>query len=96
MSATLSGAQRTTSRLVLRDGSTAGVRPATASDHEAMRRFFDELSPNSRRLRFLASSAASEDLITGLCDSTDPDRALTLIVCRRRHADADRRCRPYS
>ena len=85
MSATVPAAQGVTSRLILRDGSTAGVRPATASDHEAMRRFFDELSPKSRRLRFLALSAASEDLITRLCDSTDPDQALTLIVCRRRH-----------
>src|SRR5688572_7076005 len=71
-----------TSRLVLRDGSTAGVRPATASDREAMRRFFDELSPASRRLRFLAAATASDDLLARLCDNNEPQNALTLIVCR--------------
>ena len=72
-----------TSRLVLRDGSTAGLRPATASDRDALRRFFDELSPESRRLRFLAVARASEELITRLCNNTDPHEALTLIACRR-------------
>ena len=74
-----------TSRLVLRDGSTAGVRPAVAADRAAMRRFFDELSPNSRRLRFLAPAGASEDLIGRLCDNADPAQSLTLIVCRLRN-----------
>jgi acyl-CoA synthetase (NDP forming)/RimJ/RimL family protein N-acetyltransferase len=73
-----------TTRLVLRDGSTAGVRRASPSDRDAMRRFFDELSPNSRRLRFLGSAAASDDLIARLCDNSSPAEALTLIVGRRR------------
>ena len=72
-----------TARLVLRDGSTAGVRPATASDRDALRRFFHELSPESRRLRFLAAATASEELIARLCDNADPHDALTLIACRR-------------
>ena len=72
-----------TSRLVLRDGSTAGVRPSTGADRDAVRRFFDELSPESRRLRFLATSNASEGLLTQLCDNHDPRKALTLLVCRR-------------
>ena len=72
-----------TSRLVLRDGSTAGVRPATASDREAMFRFFDELSPASRRLRFLAAATASAELLDRLCDNHEPQNTLTLIVCRQ-------------
>ena len=76
-----------TSRLVLRDGSSAGVRPATASDRAAMRRFFDELSPASRRLRFLAAATASDELVTQLCDNHEPHKALTLIVCRRGEYD---------
>jgi acetate---CoA ligase (ADP-forming) len=72
-----------TSRLLLRDGSTAGVRPTNASDREAMRRFFDELSPASRRLRFLASTTASDALVTQLCDNHDPGKVLTLMVARR-------------
>lgn len=75
-----------TTRVVLRDGSTAGLRRAGPSDHDAMRRFFDALSPLSRRLRFLGSATASEDLIARLCDNGDPGRALTFIVTRR-HAD---------
>jgi acyl-CoA synthetase (NDP forming)/RimJ/RimL family protein N-acetyltransferase len=72
-----------TSRLLLRDGSTAGVRAAAPSDHDPMRRFFDDLSPNSRRLRFLAPASASENLIDRLCDNSDLHNALTLIVTRR-------------
>ena len=72
-----------TSRLVLRDGRTAGVRPSTPGDSDAMRRFFDRLSPSSRRLRFLGSARASEVLLTQLCDNHEPQKALTLIVCRR-------------
>jgi hypothetical protein len=36
-------------RLVLRDGTIASVRCSTPGDREAMRRFFHELSPESRR-----------------------------------------------
>ena len=83
ISATMPAAPATTSRLVLRDGSTAGVRPATGSDREALRRFFGELSPASRRLRFLAAANVSEELLTTFCDNSNPRKALTLIVCRR-------------
>ena len=72
---------------MLRDGSSAGVRPASAPDRDALRRFFDELSPASRRLRFLAAANASEELLTELCDNRNPHKALTLIVCRRSGQD---------
>ena len=72
-----------TSRLVLRDGSTAGVRPATVSDRHAMRRFFEELSPASRRLRFLSATTASESVARiGFARTGDPENTLTLIACR--------------
>src|SRR5688500_14532588 len=83
MNSTMLVASASTSRLVLRDGSTAGVRPATVSDRATMRRFFEELSPESRRLRSLAASHASEALLTRLCDNGDPHKALALIACRR-------------
>lgn len=83
MCAALSLTPAPTTRVVLRDGSTAGVRPATMDDSDAMRRFFDGLSPSSRRLRFLGSARASDELLTQLCDNHEPDKALTLIVCRR-------------
>jgi acyl-CoA synthetase (NDP forming)/RimJ/RimL family protein N-acetyltransferase len=48
-----------------------------------MERFFKELSPESRRLRFLAPSRASDDLIDRLCDNSSPRLAVTLVVCRQ-------------
>lgn len=83
MTAAALGAPIATTRLVMRDGSTAGVRLTTPEDLPAMRRFFDELSPNSRRLRFLAPARASDDLLRRLCDNSRPADAATLIVCRR-------------
>lgn len=71
-----------TSRIVLRDGSVASVRLAEAADREAMRRFFSELSPESRRKRFMTASEPSDDLIARLCDSANPARALTLVAFR--------------
>jgi acetate---CoA ligase (ADP-forming) len=71
-----------TTRLVLRDGSTAGLRASSPADREAMRRFFHDLSPDSRRLRFLATAEPSNALIARLCDNSDPRRALTLVVSR--------------
>jgi acetate---CoA ligase (ADP-forming) len=47
-----------------------------------MRRFFHDLSPNSRRRRFLVSAEPSNDLIERLCDNADPRVALTLVVSR--------------
>jgi acetyl coenzyme A synthetase (ADP forming)-like protein len=73
----------TTTRLVLRDGSTAGLRAASPADREGMRRFFHDLSPSSRQRRFLASAEPSDDLIGRLCDNSDPRRALTLVVGRQ-------------
>ena len=76
-----------TTRLVLRDGSTAGLRASFAADRDAMRRFFHDLSPHSRRLRFLASAEPSADLIDRLCDNSDPHRAVTLVVIRHYGGD---------
>jgi acetyl coenzyme A synthetase (ADP forming)-like protein len=70
-------------RLVLRDGSVAAVRPAEPSDAEAMRRFFDALSPESRRRRFMAAGQPPDALLHTLCDSSAPTRGLTLIVHRQ-------------
>ncbi|MCM3881977.1 MAG: GNAT family N-acetyltransferase [Vicinamibacterales bacterium] len=72
-----------TDRLVLRDGSTAGMRLASPSDRAAIEQFFNELSPESRRLRFLAPARASANLIDQLCDNSAPRHAVTLLVCRQ-------------
>lgn len=74
-------------RLVLRDGTVATIRPADSGDTDAIRRFFHDLSPESRRKRFFAVGEPPERLIASLCDSTTPTRGLTLLV--ERHVDED-------
>ena len=48
-------------RLVLRDGTVASVRRSTPADREALRRFFHELSPESRRKRFFTAGEPPHD-----------------------------------
>jgi hypothetical protein len=43
-------------RVVLRDGSVATLRPSRHDDVPALRRFFQDLSPESRRRRFFTAS----------------------------------------
>lgn len=70
--------------LILRDGTTATIRPSEPTDAAMMRQFVDRLSPESRRHRFFSESTPSADSIAVLCDSSDPGRQLTLIVTRSR------------
>ncbi len=69
-------------RMVLRDGTVASVRVATDGDREPLRRFFHDLSPESRRRRFFTPTEPTEALVQRLADAHDPGRALTLIVDR--------------
>src|SRR5262245_7298700 len=69
-------------RVILRDGTAASVRVANAADREAIRDFFHELSPESRRKRFFTPALPADALIARLADSSDPSTALTLIVQR--------------
>ena len=71
-----------TRRLLLRDGSAAGIRLSCSDDRADMQRFFGELSPASRRLRFLAATNPTQELLTHLC-TNDPGDAVTLVVVRR-------------
>ena len=73
----------TTPRLVLRDGSVATVRRSTPDDREAMRRFFHDLSPESRRRRFFTAAEPNDALVDRLCDSADGRRSLTLVAVRQ-------------
>jgi acetyl coenzyme A synthetase (ADP forming)-like protein len=70
-------------RLVLRDGTVASVRRSTPSDREAMRRFFHELSPESRRRRFFTAGEPADILVDRLCDSADEHRSVTLVAVRQ-------------
>ena len=76
-----------TPRLVLRDGSVATVRRSTADDRDAMRRFFHELSPESRRRRFFTAAEPTDTLVDRLCDSADERRNVTLVAVRQTGTD---------
>lgn len=70
-------------RIMLRDGTVASVRIATRADREALRRFFHNLSPESRRRRFFTPSEPTDAIIQRFSDAHDPSDALTLIVHRQ-------------
>src|SRR5262247_2863623 len=70
-------------RLVLRDGSVATVRPATLRDRDAVRRFYRDQSPESRRRRFMMSGEPPRSTIDRLCDSSDPTSTMTLVALRQ-------------
>jgi acetyl coenzyme A synthetase (ADP forming)-like protein len=71
-----------TDRLILRDGTTASVRSTMPADVPSLRRFFGELSLESRWRRFFSVSAPSTELLERFADSGDPRRTLTLIALR--------------
>ena len=74
-------------RLILRDGSVATVRRSTPQDRETTRRFFHELSPESRRRRFFTAGEPTDARIDRLCDSADERRNDTLVAIRQTGAD---------
>jgi acetate---CoA ligase (ADP-forming) len=69
-------------RAVLRDGSAISLRIAGPSDHDALRRFFHDLSPESRRRRFFSLAEPSDELIGRMCEGGDPARTATLLALR--------------
>ena len=69
-------------RLVLRDGTTAQLRLATAADQQALHDFFLNLSPASRYHRFFSAGMPAPAVIASLCASADPRSSLTLLVLR--------------
>ncbi|HEX2928402.1 MAG TPA: GNAT family N-acetyltransferase, partial [Candidatus Binatia bacterium] len=69
-------------RLILRDGTTATVRPAHPADHPSLEEFFTGLSSDSRRLRFFSLARPGTQLIDSFCDDSDPRKQLCLIVTR--------------
>ncbi len=74
-------------RLILRDGTTAQIRTAQPEDRDAVRHFFERLSPESRRRRFFSVALPRPELIAALCDTSDPRSTLTLVVTRLHEGD---------
>ena len=48
-----------------------------------MRRFFHDLSPESRRRRFFTAGEPADILVDRLCDSADEQRSVTLVAVRQ-------------
>ena len=69
-------------RLILRDGSSANVRLAIPADRDELRRFFRDLSPDSRRQRFMAAGQPPEAVVDQFCAPPNPLRELTLLAFR--------------
>lgn len=69
-------------RVILRDGSTATIRIATERDINALTDFFRSLSPESHRQRFLSFAQPSAEFLEFLCDSSHPEKQLTLVISR--------------
>jgi len=69
-------------RLILRDGSTATVRPASPGDKQLMKEFFDRMSLESRVHRFFSLAPPSTGLIETFCDTSNPRRLFTLVITR--------------
>ncbi|HTK30055.1 MAG TPA: GNAT family N-acetyltransferase [Vicinamibacterales bacterium] len=69
-------------RIVLRDGTVASIRPAVPGDVAALRQFFHELSPETRRRRFFTAGEPSADLLARFCDTGAPAEGLTLLAFR--------------
>ena len=69
-------------RLILRDGTTAAIRPARPADQPAMRAFVDRLSHESKRHRFFSEGEPPAGLLASLCDTANPGSLLTLVVTR--------------
>lgn len=66
--------------VILRDGRAAVVSIAQPEDREALRDFFERLSPESRRRRFSSIAPPDPGLIALFCNGSDPRSALTLVV----------------
>jgi len=74
--------QLTPSRAILRDGTATDLRLATPADHDAVRRFFHELSAESRRRRFFSTAEPPDTLIARLVDDSNPSAVVTLLATR--------------
>ncbi len=70
--------------MILRDGTTAGIRLTVPDDRDLLRAFVGQLSTESKRHRFFAEGNPPADLIDTWCSSSDPRAQLTLIVTRLR------------
>lgn len=67
--------------LILRDGSVVAIRAGSLADHDIVREFFRQLSPESRYRRFFSAAEPSDEVIDRLIPA-DPARGVTLLAMR--------------
>jgi acyl-CoA synthetase (NDP forming)/L-amino acid N-acyltransferase YncA len=67
---------------LLTDGSTIEIRQPTSADEPAVRQLFDELTPQSRYLRFMGSvpEAVSGKSAERICRPADPEHGAVIAV----------------
>ena len=67
---------------LLTDGSTIEIRQPTSADEPAVRQLFDELTPQSRYLRFMGSApeAVSGKSAERICRPADPEHGAVIAV----------------
>jgi acetate---CoA ligase (ADP-forming) len=70
-------------RIILRDGSTAVIRPASSADQPTLMDFFVRLCPDARRQRFFSAANPSAQLVASMCDDRKPKEQTTLLVTRQ-------------
>ncbi|HKO30817.1 MAG TPA: hypothetical protein VJU54_06740, partial [Nitrospiraceae bacterium] len=76
----LSSENQESGQVILRDGTTASLRPTGTADQAMMQAFIDRLSFASRRHRFFSETTPSTDTIVSLCDSSNPSKQLTVVI----------------
>lgn len=64
----------------LRNGTTVLIRPIREADRELERRFIEELSPESRRFRFLGSMRKPSSSLLDQLTHPDPTQELALVA----------------
>ena len=67
------------SDVVLRDGSTLRLRPVRIEDRDGLLALYERLSPESRRFRFFATTAANDTEVERLLRA-DRDRDVVLVA----------------
>ncbi|MFO0804311.1 MAG: acetate--CoA ligase family protein [Gemmataceae bacterium] len=68
--------------LILRDGTTAQLRPVRPEDKDEVGRFFHGLSFASRRHRFFSVAEPDANVIRRITEARDPQTGLSLAVTR--------------
>lgn len=71
------------SEAILSDGSTVHIRPLSPSDRDALREFFNQLSPETKRQRFFNAMPRLADTLLERLIAVDGESAFAFVAIRR-------------